>query len=226
MHGVLQQQSIGSAQGTTRISDWLGLKKHDCCLTSQVTGAWLVCCPILHILHCRCVFESITPLFFCISEIVGGILEVTRKAADVTAFSAGFLSYTFASRLESAREHSQTWDSCIGLDCQESSSHGSGPGNYVFQAMPGHSSSSTVFLCKVSVAMVGYKITNRKMCMVWSVFKRYVTTVNSHQQNKWIISSTVTSGWVFEAHIYEDIWPTNSTRHLVRSFSPKLSLSF
>jgi len=62
------------------------------------------------------------------------------------------------------------------------------------------------------------------------MFKRYVTKVKGHQQKKLIISSfltsTVTSGCLFEAHIYEATWSTNSTRHFIRSFFLKLSLNF
>lgn len=143
----------------------------------------------------------------------------SRKAA---VFSTVSLSCISVGRFESSREHSQAWNSIIYW--------GRLPEDFLalfwdrklsaFQAVPGHDSSFTVFFVKSSVAMVGYKRGYSKICVVWSTFKKYVTTVNGHQQTKWIISfliSAITSGCLFETHISEAIWITNSPQHFITS---------
>lgn len=117
-----------------------------------------------------------------------------------------------------------------GLDYQKSCLHSSGWGNCQFSNQCLGVAPVPQFSCvKFSVATEGYKRGDSKMCMIWSMFNRSVTTMTDYQKKKQrIISSflinTLTSKYLFEACISEATWPTNSTRLSVSSFSLKFFL--
>lgn len=130
--------------------------------------------------------SSVVSLFFLLSQ--GRQKMLQSFLVSLTCISVG--------RFESSREHSQMWNSIIywgrlpdflTLFWDRKLS--------VFQGMPGHDSTFTVFFLKSSVAMVSYKRGCSKMCVAWSMFKKCVTTVNGHQQTKQIIS-----------HQHHNIW--------------------
>lgn len=125
---------------------------------------------------CRCMFESITALLFLFSIFF--VKEGSRCYSSLFYnLPQTWNSIIYWGRLSDFL--TLLWDRKLSI----------------FQGMPGHDSSFTVFFMKSSVAMVSYKRGYSQICVLWLMFKKYVTTVNGHQQTEWIIS-----------HQHHNIW--------------------
>lgn len=161
-------------------------------LLPNISGHRSLTCLLSHPSH-----SSLADVYLSLSHLCSfaylkflGRFYRSQGRQQVLVFSTGSLICIFASRLESAGERSQAQSLLrIRLDCQKSSSHSSGPGNCQFSKQCLSTVPVPQFsFVKSSVAMVGYKRSDKKMCMVCSMrttdSERCMTTLNCHQQKK------------------------------------------